>query len=94
MKLSPKELIVLRLVAEGMSDKEIGTKLGISERTVQTYLTRIMLKLQAKNRVNAAVLFFMNNPDLYKTYSNSKEGYEKNYYPLDSRRILSECVRN
>ena len=65
MKLSPKELIVLRLVAEGMSDKEIGTKLGISERTVQTYLTRIMLKLQAKNRVNAAVLFFMSNPDLY-----------------------------
>lgn len=67
MNLSPKELKVLTLVAEGMSDKEIGVELNISERTVQTHLTRIMLKLQAKNRVNAAVLFFTKNPDLYKT---------------------------
>ena len=69
MNLSPKELKVLTLVAEGMSDKEIGVKLNISERTVQTHLTRIMLKLQARNRVNAAVLFFTKNPDLYKTTS-------------------------
>ncbi len=68
MKLSPKELKVLTLVAEGFSDKEIGVKLKISERTVQTHLTRIMLKLQAKNRVNAAVIFFIKNPDLYKKY--------------------------
>lgn len=67
MNLSPKELKVLTLVAEGMSDKEIGVELEISERTVQTHLTRIMLKLQAKNRVNAAVLFFTKNPDLYST---------------------------
>lgn len=70
MNLSPKELKVLTLVAEGMSDKEIGVELNISERTVQTHLTRILLKLQAKNRVNAAVVFFMKNPDLYKTYFN------------------------
>lgn len=67
MNLSPKELKVLTLVAEGMSDKEIGVELEISERTVQTHLTRIMLKLQAKNRGNAAVLFFTKNPDLYNT---------------------------
>lgn len=66
MRLSPKEVTILTLVAEGYSDKETGVKLKISERTVQTYLTRIMLKLKAKNRVNAAVTFFVNNPDLYK----------------------------
>ena len=66
MNLSPKELKVLTFVAEGYSDKEIGVKLKISERTVQTHLTRIMLKLQAKNRDNAAVVFFIKNPDLYK----------------------------
>lgn len=66
MNLSPKELKVLTFVAEGYSDKEIGVKLKISERTVQTHLTRIMLKLQAKNRVNAAVVFFIKNPDFYK----------------------------
>lgn len=68
MKLSPKEIKVLTLVAKGYVDKEIGTRLNISERTVQTHLTRIMLKLNARNRVNAAVLFFIKNPDLFKKY--------------------------
>lgn len=68
MKLSPKEIMVLTLVAKGYVDKEIGTRLSISERTVQTHLTRIMLKLNARNRVNAAVLFFIKNPDLFKKY--------------------------
>lgn len=73
MNLSPKELNVLTLVAEGMSDKEIGVELNISERTVQTHLTRILLKLQAKNRVNAAVTFFIKNPDLYNEYLKKQE---------------------
>ena len=64
MILSPKELRVLTLVARGYSDKEIGVKLRISERTVQTHMMRIQLKLDARNRVNAAVLFFIKNPEL------------------------------
>ena len=64
MRLSPKELRVLTLVARGYSDKEIGVKLRISERTVQTHMMRIQLKLDARNRVNAAVLFFIKNPEL------------------------------
>ena len=64
MRLSPKEVRVLTLVAKGYSDKEVGVKLKISERTVQTHMTRILLKLDAKNRVNAAVLLFINNPKL------------------------------
>ncbi len=66
MKLSPKELTILTLVAKGYSDKEIGVKSKISERTVQTHLTRIMLKLKARNRVNAAVTYFVENPNLFK----------------------------
>ncbi len=64
MRLSPKEVRVLTLVARGYSDKEIGVKLRISERTVQTHMMRIQLKLDARNRVNAAVLFFIKNPEL------------------------------
>lgn len=70
MKLSPKELIILTLVAEGYTDKEVGVKLKISDRTVQTHLTRILLKLNARNRVNAAVLFFIQNPDLFMKHVN------------------------
>lgn len=64
MRLSPREVRVLTLVARGYSDKEIGVELKISERTVQTHMMRIILKLDARNRVNAAVLFFINNPNL------------------------------
>lgn len=51
--LSPRELEVARLVAEGLSDKEMSKILLISTRTVQDYLERITVKLQcppARNR--------------------------------------------
>ena len=71
MNISPNELNVLTLVAQGYSDKEIGVKLRISERTVQTHITRIIMKLKAKNRVNAAVLFFVDNSKLFKKNKKS-----------------------
>ena len=70
MTLSPKEVKVLTLVAKGYTDKEIGVMLKLSERTVQTYLGRIMQKLSAKNRVNAAVLFFIQYPEKFTQYKN------------------------
>jgi DNA-binding CsgD family transcriptional regulator len=45
--LSPREEEMVRLVAEGKSNKEISSVLGISLRTVETYRSRLMLKLQA-----------------------------------------------
>ena len=66
MRLSPKEVKVLTLVAKGKTDKEVGVILELSERTVQAYMTRILQKLGAVNRVNAAVLFFVEHPELFK----------------------------
>jgi DNA-binding CsgD family transcriptional regulator len=45
--LSPREREVVRLVAEGKSNKEIAFALAITVRTVETYRARLMLKLQA-----------------------------------------------
>jgi DNA-binding CsgD family transcriptional regulator len=45
--LSPRERDVVRLVAEGKSNKEISSALAISVRTVETYRARLMLKLGA-----------------------------------------------
>ncbi len=45
--LSPREREILRLVAEGKANKEISSILAISIRTVETYRSRLMLKLQA-----------------------------------------------
>lgn len=62
MKLSPKEHDVLTLVACGLTDKEVASKLKISIRTVQSHLSSILLKLNARNRVNAVVVYMHLNP--------------------------------
>ncbi|WP_173087757.1 LuxR C-terminal-related transcriptional regulator [Devosia sp. 1635] len=50
--LTPRELEVLRLIAEALTTKEIGRKLLISPRTVEVYRGRILEKLQARNAVD------------------------------------------
>ncbi len=62
MKLSPKEHDVLTLIACGFTDKEVALKLNISIRTVQSHLSSILLKLNARNRVNAVVVYMHLNP--------------------------------
>ena len=49
-KLSPREREVLALTAEGFSSTEIGKKLFISPKTVDTYRSRIMEKLRLNHR--------------------------------------------
>lgn len=61
-KLSPKEHNVLTLIACGFTDKEVALKLNISIRTVQTHIASILLKLKARNRVNAVVVYMHLNP--------------------------------
>ncbi|MGH2360755.1 MAG: response regulator [bacterium] len=54
--LSKREREVLRLVADGHSNKQIGQKLGITERTVKFHVTSIRNKLGAGNRAQAVAL--------------------------------------
>jgi len=53
--LSDRQQAILRLVAEGLPNKQIATSLGIGERTVKTHLTSAMNKLGVGNRAHAAV---------------------------------------
>ena len=53
-ELSPRETEVLRLVADGRTNKEIGAKLVIEENTVKNHLKNILGKLHLQNRVQAA----------------------------------------
>jgi two-component system nitrate/nitrite response regulator NarL len=54
--LSKREEEILRHVAEGKSNKEIGLALDLQEKTVKHYMTSILQKLHLRNRVEAAVL--------------------------------------
>lgn len=51
--LTPRELEILELVAEGLSNKAVATRLGISDQTVKFHLTSISGKLGAMNRTDA-----------------------------------------
>ncbi|WP_322807783.1 response regulator transcription factor [Thermanaerothrix sp.] len=53
--LSPREIEVLRLVATGISNKEIAERLFISEGTVKNHLSNILSKLNVKDRLQAVI---------------------------------------
>ena len=55
-KLSARELEILRLVAQGISNKDIAIRLGLSLRTVKGYLSDIFLKLSVGSRTEAAIV--------------------------------------
>jgi len=53
VQLTPRELVTLRLMADGHSNKEIATALSISERTVKTHLGHLFEKLGVTSRTEA-----------------------------------------
>jgi two-component system, NarL family, nitrate/nitrite response regulator NarL len=54
--LSNREEEILGFVGQGLSNKEIGSKLALSEKTVKHHVTNLLQKLSVQNRVQAALL--------------------------------------
>lgn len=54
--LTKREEDILRLVATGQSNREVADALGLQEKTVKHYMTAILEKLHARNRVEAALI--------------------------------------
>jgi NarL family two-component system response regulator YdfI len=54
--LTPRETEVLRMIADGLGNKEIASRLGISDHTVKFHISAILAKLGASNRAEAVTL--------------------------------------
>jgi two-component system, NarL family, nitrate/nitrite response regulator NarL len=55
-QLNEREGTILELVAQGYTNRQIGDELHLAEKTVKHYMTNILQKLQANNRVQAALI--------------------------------------
>jgi DNA-binding NarL/FixJ family response regulator len=69
-QLSAREMEILALVAEGLSNKEIGARLHISFTTVRTHLMHIYEKLHVRCRTEAAAKYLRSNPATAVSRSN------------------------
>lgn len=56
--ISRRELEIIRLIADGLSNKEIASQLFLSEGTVRNYLSSILDKLQVRDRTQVAVFYY------------------------------------
>ena len=54
--LSPQQIVILRLVAQGLSSREIATQLYLSENTVKGYVQDLLHRLGVKNRTEAVMV--------------------------------------
>lgn len=55
-KLTPREMDVLWLLAQGLPNRKIGERLAIKERTVKYHVASVLAKLEATNRTEAVML--------------------------------------
>ena len=55
--LTPREIEIIELIAEGLSNREIATTLGIKDRTVDFHVSNILPKLGVKSRLEALLIY-------------------------------------
>jgi len=60
--LTEREKEILKLIAEGFTNKEIAGKVHLSEKTVRNHITTIFMKLDVSHRTQAAIYYLNRNP--------------------------------
>ena len=71
-ELTDREREILRLIGAGLTNREIGDRIFLSEKTIKHYVTNILQKLQVRSRVEAALLAAQCNPAVGKLSASSQ----------------------
>lgn len=58
--LTPRETEIMKLISEGLSNKEISVKLYLSEGTIRNYVTALLEKLELRDRTQLAIYYLKN----------------------------------
>ena len=75
--LSPRELQVVHYLAEGLTNNEIGVRLGLSRHTIKNYLLKIFDKLGVSNRVELLFLTLSKPPRMMRTLEGQESEARK-----------------
>jgi two-component system response regulator DevR len=69
-KLSPQERLIMPLLAQGKTNKEIANQLQLSDKTIKNYLANIYDKLGVNRRTEAVAWFIREHPSRHTTHSS------------------------
>ena len=86
--LSPRQFQVAELVAQGLSDKEIGSALNLSEDTIGWHLKEIFCRCRVHSRAALAVCFLQTQPGKSEVLS---QAYPTRTWGLKQSAISLEC---
>ena len=79
--LSSREAAVLTLVTQGLSNKEVGARLQLSDKTIKHYLTSVFQKLHVRSRLEAAMLMKKMSAAQLRPHDQHSRGGQR--YPSD-----------
>jgi DNA-binding CsgD family transcriptional regulator len=91
--LSPRELQVVHYLAEGLTNREIGERLGLSRHTVKNYLLKIFDKLGVSNRVELVFLKLSQPAPVIQTLRESESPKRVARETIDGREMRRNSVK-
>lgn len=88
--LSNRQIQIIQLLH--LTNKEIGIKLGLTEKTISTHILDITLKLGTKNKIETALYWANNSQELLDSHADMKAGKERGFHKKQPLTELEKSI--